>query len=120
MKKKYYWIVGIILVIFTLIIISIVSFNNCIYGTQIPECNPQFTPPVFCTCKGYAKTEACNELVKSGCEKTSSKSVLIKFDANNDGIIDSKDTLFELCKNYYSVEDDSKCKERVCGCTSNQ
>ena len=62
------------------------------------------------------RDKACNELEKSDCN-VSTYSILIKdFDANKDGKIDSTDTLFELCKNYYGLNTDSDCKNTGCGC----
>ena len=98
MKKKYYWIVGIVVII---IIVGILFLFTKPSG--IPISSP--------TSKGLA----CTELVKSNCEKTTNSIIVKNFDANKDGKIDSSDTLFELCKNYYGRETDSECK-RVCDC----
>ena len=69
-----------------------------------------------------AKNVACGILIRSNCNISTSSILfdgsikfLYKFDANKDGIVDSKDTLFELCKNYYGIETDANCK-KLCGC----
>ena len=58
--------------------------------------------------------EACQGLITTGCN-VSSNTIKVNFDANKDGKIDSSDTLFELCKNYYDSETDADCKA-ICSC----
>jgi hypothetical protein len=62
-----------------------------------------------------AKVYGCMALVKQNCELPTNSIIIKDYDANKDGKIDSSDTLFELCKNYFGVETESKCKA-MCGC----
>jgi len=99
MKKKYYWIIGIVIVIVIVIGISFLFPDP--YAGTLGEPTP--------------KAIACTELLNSNCEK-STNSILVKhFDANKDDKRDSADILFELCKNYYGCEDEACCK-KVCRC----
>ncbi|NIM47271.1 MAG: hypothetical protein GTN40_03895 [Candidatus Aenigmarchaeota archaeon] len=68
-----------------------------------------------------AKVKYCSILLRTrnGCNilyNVSTNSIFIEdFDANRNGELDDKDTLFELCKNYYGAISDCECK-KVCGC----
>jgi len=71
-----------------------------------------------------AKNVACLELIRLGCNASTDSIIMKNFDANNDGIIDSKDTLLEFCKNRYKLENlqnytnlttDALCK-KYCEC----
>jgi len=64
----------------------------------------------------HVKNSACQMLAGMSCSQTASSIPVRGFDANKDGKIDSGDTLFELCKNYYDISDDLDCKTRICGC----
>jgi hypothetical protein len=74
-----------------------------------------------CNCPEYClwnvKVETCASLQNSpNLCKPSTNSILVKgFDANKDGNIDNKDTLFELCKNYFNKTTDLECKD-FCDC----
>ncbi len=100
-NKKQYWSIAILFVF----LISIAFYFNLTY--------PKTEPTMVQTPKG----KACAELSKIGFEKTSTKNIIICLDANKDGIIDNKDTLFEFCKYELKIEDDLQCKELACGYT---
>ena len=66
----------------------------------------------------FVKDNSCRMLLTIGCYSVNSTSINVtNFDANKDGKIDSNDTLFELCKNYYGIDNDTECKTRICGCS---
>ena len=101
MKKKYYFIVVIVF--------------------QIPILLMLFLMTVFPPSNGVAYTlesvryQACQTLVNTGC-KSSTGSIALKYwDANKDEKMDSSDTLFALCQNYYNITSETNCKE-LCGC----
>jgi len=94
--KKYYWIVGIVVIV---IVIGIY------FLFLTPSSTDGLTP----------KAIACIELLNSDCEKSTNSILMKDFDANKDNKTDSADTLFELCKNYYGCEDEACCK-KVCRC----
>lgn len=71
-----------------------------------------------------AEDAACRNLISSGCNVSTDSIIMENFDANNDSIIDSNDTLLEFCKVHYKVEilqnytnltPDDLCK-RYCDC----
>ncbi|NIO45012.1 MAG: hypothetical protein GTN36_05675 [Candidatus Aenigmarchaeota archaeon] len=105
MKNKYYLIIGIILVILLLILPFVIPI-------------PPFPQENSCMYSETSKGRACYDLVKMGCEETSTKDIIMEcFDANKDGKKDSSDTLQALCETYYGVPvgDQSKCR-MICGC----
>jgi hypothetical protein len=106
MKKKWYLIIGItIIILISSIYLLFFTCFNC-WGGIVTQYET-------------AKSQACGVLMREGnCSSDikSTISITIKgFDANKDGNIDNKDTLFELCKNYYGVKNDCECKY-ICGC----
>ena len=103
MKKKYYWIIGIVIVIIFVFLFYWSAFLLSFKNNQ--------RPPKLET----AKSTACEELVTAGCNVSTNSITLKNYDANNDGKIDSTDTLFELCKNVFQVKTDSECKTKACG-----
>jgi len=73
-----------------------------------------------------AKNDACYELVRNKCDRTTSSILINNFDANNNHILDpgsnwdwntgkGDDNLAALCHNYYSATSEDECK-RVCNC----
>lgn len=58
----------------------------------------------------------CERLKFFGCETVNTSYIVVIFDANRDGTINSKDTLFELCKNWFNIQSDIECK-RLCNCS---
>ncbi len=63
-----------------------------------------------------ARSYGCGNLLENHCNKTTNEIKIEYFDANKDVRLNEKDTLFELCKNYYGVETEYGCKTKVCGC----
>jgi hypothetical protein len=103
MKKKYYWIIGIVLSVIIVGFYIILSFSVWIVDG------------VHTTLES-AKAYACKELVETYNCTSSTNSVLTKdFDSNKNGGFDSGDTLLLLCQNYYGKNTDSECK-KICGC----
>ena len=73
-----------------------------------------------------AKNNACQMLVSVGCGPGQSGSIRVSnFDANRDGEMDVKDTLLELCREYYLIDGsndkyaspDDQCRVEICGCS---
>ena len=104
MKKEF--IYGLILGT----IITILIIGSMEYTRQTKPKGPSIE-----IAKGYG----CMELVKQNCEVSTNFVIIKNYDTNKDGKIDSSDTLFELCKNYFSINTDSECKA-ICGCLSEQ
>jgi hypothetical protein len=112
MKKKWYWVIGII------ILIIFISSIYVFYQRQ------SLIPELGCidACCPTAKSAGCSIII-TNCSNSNTNDIILdglhqtkcKFDANKDGKIDNRDTLLELCKNYYSQESDSDCK-KLCGC----
>ena len=107
MKKKYYWIIGIVL--FILFILSITYF--LFFSVWITEPGPMTTS------LERAKNTGCmNFKINYNCTDTT-KVMIIDFDANRDGEVnDTKDTLQALCEGYFGVGkgNQTACKEIVC------
>ena len=59
------------------------------------------------------KANTCHML--TFCNVNTNTIRIYNFDTNKDGKIDTKDNLFELCKNYYQIYTDLECKRNVCG-----
>ena len=104
MKKEF--IDG--LIVGTIITILLISFME--YARQT---RPRLT--------GFenARSYGCMMLQRQNCKVSTDSIILENFDSDKDGKIDDKDTLFELCKNYFGAETESKCKV-ICGCPSEQ
>jgi len=115
MKKKYYWIIGIVIVIVvTLIIYScllIFSYNDA---------------PARVVNQLTSKDAACYIVMqqKSDCKLVNTTTIIFyknekipDFDANKDGVINSSDTFQALCEAYWGTEigNQTACKE-LCGC----
>ena len=81
-----------------------------------------------------AENNACAELQRFGCGTTSLDQVMIDYDTNRDGSVDTDDNLESYCNNirgglvkYPIVEEDGEdvnegnrilyCKVTICGCT---
>jgi len=68
-----------------------------------------------------AKDDGCQILISNNCN-ISTDSILVNFDANQNGEIDDKDTLFDLCKIYIdsficpSGDIETCCKTKICEC----
>ena len=62
-----------------------------------------------------ARSAACEELALGNCNVSINSIIVRDFDANNDNNINEKDTLFELCKNFYNIYTEAECKKQ-CGC----
>jgi hypothetical protein len=60
------------------------------------------------------KNIACRQLVFGGCKKNTTE-ITVNYDANRDTKIDSNDTLFILCNNFFGRKDEKSCKQ-LCGC----
>jgi hypothetical protein len=79
-----------------------------------------FSPSCCASKIEIAKNDACTKLIRQrpSCN-TSTDSISVNYDANKDGVINNKDTFFELCKNDFKINTDSECK-RVCGCAASE
>jgi len=107
MKSKWYFIVGIIVVISIPIYITYLNSYFCVWGCL----------PSTGTTLQSSTTNACLELTRANCNVPIDSIIIEDFDANKNGYAnDADDTLFELCKKYYGIETESECKTKVCGC----
>ena len=112
--KKVYWIIGIVILIVIgflfCLVFSYCSTFGCNYCGIVYIQNRPLSPAFSNTVKDVA----CREFLDTGCKDSSAIRVR-NFDTNMNEELDSGDTLFELCKNFYGTETESQCK-RVCGC----
>ncbi|NIO44902.1 MAG: hypothetical protein GTN36_05115 [Candidatus Aenigmarchaeota archaeon] len=118
MKKKFYWIVFIVILILVAIFVLLFSCSGC--GTTG---HPSME---------YFKVKYCSILMMSpdGCDKVSTNSIVMgdwdsdmdqeldpgtNWDWDNPNSSDSQDNLAGLCYNYYNRKNESDCK-KLCGC----
>jgi hypothetical protein len=102
-----------ILILLVIAIIVLIAISVLFYGTYSGSSNG------FGLAK--AKNTACTMVISIGCDKAKSEEIMVNFDANKDGKIDSADTLSELCINFYMIgteghPDDQTCKSQICNC----
>ena len=140
MKKKYYWIIGIVIVITLILLISILPLVNgyCLFELQCKiiygysyycmssicqygggtVIGPAIGPLPGSVSLESARNQGCQDFIKTNCNASIMASVLIKnFDADrNEKLNDSRDNVWELCRNYYYCPDETCCK-RLCGCS---
>jgi hypothetical protein len=94
-----------VIVIIVLAMIVLLAVIALFFGVWKPE---QLTVEA-------AKNNACNMLVSTGCDSASSI-VVRDFDANQDGEVNSEDTLLALCDTWYNIDDDFECRKTICRC----
>ncbi len=126
MKKKWYWIIGIIIIVFVAIVIYFILWWGCV---STPGCGQKpFVSPE------YIKNQYCIKFVTENKCNVSLSSILMEdYDANKNGkwndnggaswnpntdcgsSATSGDNLATFCLCYYGIETDDKCKA-LCGC----